>query len=426
MRSRLSVSAFVALLVAALSAPAIGDPFGPPGTIPPSAPAGFAVTPAAATAAPTSLAFSPDGETLYVASVTGVVLAYPVIGGAALGPPTTFLSDVGTQPLGVVATNDAVFASSVSGGDGFVKRARDTDGDGVADEVATVISGLPNGRHNTNGMALGPDGMLYVTNGNSTDSGFGAEGGPPEVQPYSGSLLRVDPSATGLTPQPGMVVGTGWRNIYDVAFFPPGHPAVGPGQVLAAVPMNGPDGLTYGGVTRPAGEDTLSVLNVADTVVEHFGFPWCLYDRDNGGLVGFTQDAAEGSCNPLPAKAFTGLSSAVQAKPSALFGLHVSADGLAFNPGTDFPAGCDNDLFVAEFGNFFGDELTGHKIVRVRFGGTGAVTAVEDFLTGILPLDLTFGPGGAMWVADFAGTIYRVASIGGREGAGCSNPPDLS
>lgn len=425
MRSRLSVFALVVLLLAGVGLPAAGDSAGPAGTLPPSVPLGFAVTPAAATVAPTSLAFSPDGETLYVSSLAGSVLAYPVLGGAALGPPTTFLSGL-TLPLGVLATDGAVFVSDLSQEAGRVTRARDTDGDGAANEVDTVISGLPNGRHNTNGMALGPDGKLYVTNGNSTDSGFGAEGGPPEVQPYSGSLLRVDPSATGLTPQPAMVVGTGWRNVYDVAFFPPGHPTVGPGQVLAAMPMNGPDGLTYGGVTRPAGEDTLSVLNVADTVVEHFGFPWCLYDRDNGGLVGFTQDTAEGSCTPLPAKAFTGLSSAVQAKPSALFGLHVSADGLAFNPGTDFPPGCDDDLFIAEFGNFFGDELTGHKIVRVRFDGTGAVTAVEDFLTGILPLDLTFGPSGAMWVADFAGTIYRVASIGGREGAGCSDLPDLS
>ncbi len=59
-----------------------------------------------------------------------------------------------------------------------------------------MISGLPNGRHNTNGLAIGADGMLYITNGNSTDSGFGEEGGAPEVQPYSGSVLRVDPTAT--------------------------------------------------------------------------------------------------------------------------------------------------------------------------------------------------------------------------------------
>lgn len=416
MRSRLGIITVAAALLTA-TVPAGAEPFGPAGTFPPTAPVGFAVTPAGAAPVPTSLAFSPDGATLYVASFAGSVLAYPVLVGAALGPPTAFADGI-NGPLGVLATDDAVFVSALGpDGEGTVLRLVDSDGDGASDATETVISGLPNGRHNTNGMAIGPDDMLYVTNGNSTDSGFGAEGGDPEVQPYSGSLLRIDPTATNLVPQPGMVVGTGWRNVYDVAFAPDGHPLEG----MAAVPMNGPDGLTYGDTTRPAGEDTLSVLDVSGDV-EHFGFPWCLYDREDGGLDGFTQDPSEGSCDPLPSKAFDGLPQGVgvQAEPSALFGLHVSADGLAFNPGTDFPAGCDDDLFVAEFGNFFGDEATGHKVVRVSFDGAGGVTSVQDFLTGVLPLDLTFAPDGALWVADFAGPIYRVASVGGPEGVGCS------
>lgn len=44
------------------------------------------------------------------------------------------------------------------------------------------------------------------------------------------------------------------------------------------------------------------------------------------------------------------------------------------------------------------------------------------FLTGVLPLDLTFAPDGAMWVADFAGAIYRVASLGGRGRPGMLGP----
>jgi len=208
------------------------------------------------------------------------------------------------------------------------------------------------------------------------------------------------------------VVATGMRNIYDIAFFPAGHPGAAPGTMRAAVPMNGPDGQTYGSITRPAGEDILNVFDAADGVVEHFGFPWCLYDRAQGGLDGFTQDPSHGECDPLPATAFTGLTGpAVQAKPSALFGLHVSADGLAFNPNTSFPAAYDNDLFVAEFGNFFGNTPVGHKIVRVRFDGSGAVSSVEDFMTGVLPLDLTFAPDGALWIADTTGVLLRVAAI---------------
>jgi hypothetical protein len=50
-------------------------------------------------------------------------------------------------------------------------------------------------------------------------------------------------------------------------------------------------------------------------------------------------------------------------------------------------------------------------VVRVRFGSDGAVTAVEDFLTGILPLDVTFAPDGAMWLADTTGVVLRIAGI---------------
>lgn len=388
------------------------DPAGPAETIPPSVPAGFVVTPAAVSPTATSLAFSPDGSTLYVASITGRILRYPVVGGVIAGPPSVFVQGL-NQPLGVLATESAVFiADSVIGvprTTGIVLRATDADGTGAADLVETVISGIPNGRHNTNGMAIGPDGMLYIANGNSTDSGFGDEGGAPEVRPYSGSVLRVDPAATGLTPAPEMVVATGWRNIYDIAFLPPGHPAATPGAMEAAVPMNGPDGLQYPAALRPAGEDTLSIFDV-DGAVEHFGFPWCLYDRANGGLAGFTQDASQGTCESLPPTASEGLPApVVPAKPSALFGLHVSADGLAFNPNTSFPAGYDHDLFVAEFGNFFGNTPVGHKVVRVSFADDGSVAAVTDFMTGILPLDLTFAPDGALWVADTTGLIYRIA-----------------
>lgn len=419
MRKRMAWLLGMALVVAI--APSGSGTEGDASTLPPSAPVGFSVTPATGVPSPTSLDFSPDGKTLYVASFAGSVFAYPVIGGAALGPPTEFLADL-QSPLGVLATQDGVFVSDLEPAEeeggrdtGEVLRARDDDGDGAAEVVEQVIGGLPIGRHNTNGMAIGPDEQLYITNGNSTDSGFGAEGGPPEEPPYSGSLLRVDPTATGLTPQPEMVVGTGWRNVYDVAFFPEGHPSVSEGEHLAAVPMNGPDGQTYSGTTRPRGEDTLSLLDVNDDVVEHFGFPWCLYDRDEGGLDGFTQDPDEGPCPPDEEDLTLGFPEDATVEfrtPSALFGMHVSADGLAFNPGTSLPSAYDHDLFVAEFGNFFGDEAVGHKVVRVTFDdATGDVASVEDFLTGMLPLDLVFGPDGAMWVADLGGTVYRVAAV---------------
>ncbi|MGH7803517.1 MAG: PQQ-dependent sugar dehydrogenase, partial [Candidatus Binatia bacterium] len=387
--------------------------FGAADTLPPAVPVGFLVLPAGVSITPTSISFSPDGGTLYAASLTGFVFSHAVIAGALLGPPIPFLSGL-SQPLGVLATEHGVFVSVARSGRGAVLRARDTNGDGIADVTDVVLSDLPIGRHNTNGLAIGPDGMLYVSNGNSNDSGFRAEGGPPHEPPFSGSLLRVDPTASNLEPDPEMVVGTGWRNNYDVAFVPEGHPSLPAG--LAAVTMNGPDGMSYGqpgggSKARPTGEDTLSFLDVTDDVVEHFGFPWCLYDRSDGGLAGFTQDPEEGDCADLPAAAFAGFPigplgdgpQIVVAKPATLFGTHVSADGLAFNSGGSFPAEMNGDLFVAEFGNYPGPAvIVGHKVVRVRFGEAGEIAAVDDFLSAVLPVDLSFAPDGSLWVAELS------------------------
>jgi hypothetical protein len=82
----------------------------------------------------------------------------------------------------------------------------------------------------------------------------------------------------------------------------------------------------------------------------------------------------------------------------------VSADGLAFGQVTPAWRG---DLFIAEFGNFFG-QPAGRKIVRVPIDAAGNAGAPVDVFVGAGPLDLTFGPAG-IYVADFlASTITLV------------------
>jgi glucose/arabinose dehydrogenase len=399
----------------------------------PTAPAGFAVTPYASIGgATTSLAFGPDTRNLsgpprlYVTNFTdGEVVAIDDTGSAG-GPPVVFASGF-RNPLGVVvAPNGTVFVSDAEAerngpfGNrqyGRVWRVRDTNGDGVADVKKVVLRNLPNGRHNTNGLALGSDGMLYVTNGNSTDDGV--EGGQPEVLPWSGSVLRVNPGATGLSVTnlnpSSALVARGMRNDFDLAFSPFD-------RTKLFITMNGVDDARQEEDESPVGlEDSDDLLYLADVdnrravdddasrpVIEHFGFPSCLYNVERQGNL-----QPYNNPNPETIERFGPCRQNRIVRPRASFGAHPSADGLAFQTTNAWGPDFRRDLFVAEFGNFFGDEVVGHKVVRVELdaGGTQVVSQ-SDFLSGGAPLDVTFRRSdGSLFVLDFSGEIFKVTKV---------------
>lgn len=416
-----------AVVLAAAAPPEAGrDPL-------PRVPPGFAVTPYADVGGIlTSLDWA-DG-TLYAtdfAAGTVVRIEDPTGQGLASTPPATFAEGF-RNPLGVLAVGDGtVFVTDAEArrdgpfgqrSYGRVWRVQDTDGDGTADVQEVVLRDLPQGRHNTNDLVLGPDGMLYVTNGNSTDDGI--DGGDPEVTPWSGSVVRISPDATDVSvadlDPAEHLVATGMRNLFDLAFSP-----VDP--TLLHIPTNGIDdarpGTTGGdpGEELEASDDLLYVTDVDDTrtvttpdgsvttepVIDHFGFPSCLYNTARQGDL-----QPYDSPNPEVIDAFGACPTATVPRPVASFGLHVSANGLAFQTTDAWGEDHRDDLFVAEFGNFFGEEVVGHRVVHVELDPGGrTVERQSEFLSGAAPLDVTFGPGTdgeAMYVGDFSGTIYRV------------------
>ncbi|MEA2434902.1 MAG: hypothetical protein QOG54_2359 [Actinomycetota bacterium] len=385
---------------------------------------GFVVTVFSETGGtPSSLAFGPDtrkgsdGTRLYVADNTGnSVLAIDDLGGVG-GQPAVF-ADGFRGPLGVVAGPDgSVYVADAEAaregpwglrGYGRVWRVQDLDGDGVGEKKTVVIKDLPNGRHNTNGMAFGPDGMLYVTNGNATDDGL--EGGEYEVDPWGGSLIRIDPnwknvSAADLNPRRSLIA-QGWRNVYDVAFSP-----IDPTK--AFVPMNGIDDARKGSTgENPAdpdledSDDLLFMTDIDDSKIEDFGYPSCLYNvGEKGDLKPYD------SPNPDVIKKFGACNERKVPRPVSSFGLHTSSDGLEFQRTDNWGDDYSNDLFVAEWGSLFGPPR-GHDVVRVQLNEAGTkVESQEVFLFGPVPLDLTFDPNGVMYVADYGGSILRVDRV---------------
>lgn len=422
---RRSIAA-VAVLGFIVSAPAVEAQPGDQGDPAPRVPLGFVVTPYAHMGGTgSSLDVGPDGR-LYVADNSGDRIVVIEDQGGVGGAPEVFATGI-NGPLGVLATPDGNVYVAGSDGPrngpfgnrtyGFVRRLRDTDGDGDADTNQVVVNDLPNGRHNTNGMAIGPDGLLYVANGNSTDDGV--EGGAPEAKPWSGSVVKVDPAATGMSAGSftllDNLVATGMRNVYDVAFSP-----VDPTKVF--IPMNGSDDARKGDPDSIALEDSDDLLygtDVDDTrtvvdpitgeqmqepIIDDFGFPSCLYNfRKKGNLEPYDNP------NPDTIARYGACPKASVPRPAATFGLHVSADGAAFQTTDAWGADYKNDLFVAEFGNFFGDRVMGHRVVRVELDASGThVVRQSEFLTGPVPLDVTFDGSGAMYVLSFSGAIFKV------------------
>ena len=323
---------------------------------------GFVVSSFAATGGtPSSLAFGPDtregekGQRLYVTdNASGNVLVIDDLGG--VGSPPAVFAEGFDGPLGVIAGKDgSVYVADSEppreGPFGFRPYGRvgasvDKDGDGVADSKNVVLKDLPNGRHNTNGMDFGPDGKLYVTNGNSTDDGI--EGGESEVDPWSGSVIKVNPKAKNVSvadlSKKRALVATGWRNVYDLAFSPVD-------KSLMFVPMNGIDdarkGSTADNPVDPALEDSDDLLfatDVNDKRIDDFGFPSCLYNvAEKGNLKPYN------SPNPDVIDKFGKCPKQVP-RPVSSFGLHTSSDGLAFQRTNSWGDAYKNDLFVTGVG----------------------------------------------------------------------------
>ena len=301
-----------------------------------------------------------------------------------------------------------------SRGAGSVYALRDEDGDGWAEEVLVVASGLrsPNGvafrdgdlyvaeisrvlrfvaiegrlasppepvvvsdafpsdeHHGWKFIAFGPDGRLYVP-----------VGAPCNVcerpDPYA-SITRMRPDGSGFE-----VFARGVRNTVGFDW----HPETG----VLWFTDNGRDWL---GDDRPPDE-----LNRAPEPGLHFGFPYC-----HGSAVEDPEIDGRACGEFTP--------------PAAELGPHVAALGMRFYTGSMFPAEYRNQVFIAEHGSWNRSSKIGYRVMLARLDGS-AVVSVEPFIVGGLqgerdwgrPVDVLVMPDGALLVSDDAtGTVYRVS-----------------
>jgi glucose/arabinose dehydrogenase len=241
---------------------------------------------------------------------------------------------------------------------GRISIARDTNGDGVADQVEHIIGGLPNGRHQNNGIAFGPEGKLYITNGSTCND-------CEEWSERAATILRANPDGSVLE-----IYARGIRNAYDLVFTPDG-------QLWA----------TDNGTDPPC--NTIDELNL---IVEggDYGWPY------------------RPGCNPFQPREGA-------LPPTVPMGFNTSSDGIDYYERGPFPEEYWDNFFVAQYGQFsplVGDPSVGKRVVRVK--PVGDSYEVLDFALGFVsPLDVLVDRDGSLLVADWWGhKLYRVVYLG--------------
>ena len=299
---------------------------------------------------PTSIAVSDDGV-VYVSQQDGAIAALRDMDSDGEADEVGLYARGFPAPLGLAHRDDTLYVSSR----GSVTALRDSDGDGQPDEIETIVSELPTGIHQNNGLAFGPDGKMYLTLGSTCNA-------CREQDERSAGILQFNADGTE-----GRVFAGGLRNTYDIAF----HPVDG----------------TLFGADNGRDEIQLNVPEELNLIVDggNYGWPDCWGVGGGSGCEG-----------TLP--------------PIAEMEDRSSANGLLFYTGAMFPAEYTNNLFIVQWGSHIRD--TGRKIVRVQLEKEGESyrAEVSDFAFGIdRPLDIVQAPDGALLVADYgSGTIYRI------------------
>jgi glucose/arabinose dehydrogenase len=311
-----------------------------------------------------------------------------------------------------LGAHGTVFVGST--GAGKVYALTDRDGDGVADQVRVVASGLqlPMGvafhdgdlyvsavsrifvlraieqhlddppkpelitdrlptetHHGGKFIAFGPDGKLYVA--------IGAPCNICDPAPAHGKLLRMHAD------------GSGWQ---DVALGV--RNSVGfdwqPGTRHLWFTDNGRDLL---GDDMPSDE-----LNAVTRVGEHFGYPYC----HQGDL--------------LDPKFGAGRSCKDYTPPVLKLGAHVGSLGMRFYTGKQFPAAYAGAVLIAEHGSWNRTQKSGYRVMVARLRGN-RVLSYAPLVSGFeqhesawgRPVDVQPLPDGSLLISDdLAGAVYRV------------------
>jgi quinoprotein glucose dehydrogenase len=282
---------------------------------------------------------------------------------------------------GVLAVDDSIWVTCIP----HVWRFVDRDGDGVAEVRERLFSGFGVRTslrgHDMHGLVQGPDGRIYWSIGDRGYSVRTREGALLE-DPGSGAVFRCEPDGSDLE-----VFHRGLRNPQELAFNDLGD--------LFTVDNNSDGG------------DKARVVFVADGGESGWEMPFqTLEDPNKRGPweqehLWHVHDASD-------------LVQAAWITPPVAH-LTDGPSGLAAYPGTGFPKEFDGTFLICDF--LGGDAYSQVWRFGVRpMGASYELVDPQVFIRSILPTDVEFAPDGHLyasdwwngWQSDGKGRIYRV------------------
>ena len=391
------LSTYTQLAFCSLSTFSCASAAEPPSVLNLNLPAGFEINIyAKLETPPRMLAFDKAGNLFASLGKSNQVVMLPDANKDGIAEATVLISSAFDAPNGLVFVGDDLLVANQNG---VVKLTKDSSKiDNKWSAPQPLISRLPTGGHTVKTIKLGPDNHLYLNVGSSCNV-------CRESDPLRATILRysLDGKPAGALETvgrhaPNPTWARGFRNSQGFAWHPKS------GAMFAT--NNGADmrsGKKGGKVNDELPPEHFNKIEPG----KHYGWPHCWADPTN--IKNQFEDpnfvGEAGFCNTTSAPAIT-------------FTSHSTPIGVTFLDKANFPAEYKDDAIVALHGSWNRKELSGYKLVRVKFKGDNPVEVV-DFATGWLnnaksdawgrPVDVITGPDGALYVSDDrANYIYRI------------------
>lgn len=301
---------------------------------------------------------------------------------------------------------------------------RDTDGDGVADQHSTFLTGL----NSPFGMALIGD-TLYVANTDAIVS-FPYESGQSQINAVGKVLVSLPAGPINHHWTKNLIASPDAKTLYAAVGSNSNvaenglDKEAGRAAIWAIDPASGQQRLFATGLRNPVGmtwQPRSGKLWVAVNERDELGsdlVPDYMTSVQEGGFYGWPfsyygqhVDARVKPQNPaLVARALV---------PDYALGPHTASLGLVAARGNHLPARFATGMFVGQHGSWNREPRSGYKVIFVPFHDGQPSGAPEDVLTGFVvddealgrPVGVAIAGDGSLLVADDVGnTIWRVST----------------